>query len=197
MKNIARDQDRNLPLQAPPLSQTIIRTAVLAAVIGCFSFAGPVNASPADATEPQQNAADQVAPPVKHHRGHDKMMMEHSPQEMAQHVEERISTLHDKLVITSEQEVKWSAVAQTMRDNETAIRTLIEARHQNAEAMTAIDDLQSYADITQAHADGLKKMIASFQSLYADMPDSQQKVADKVFGNFEGRHGKKPGKKHK
>ena len=196
MKKDATYQGENLSLQAAFFSQSILRAAVLAAVIGGLSFAGSVNASAADATEPQQNATDQAAPLVKHHHRHDKMM-EHNPQEMAQHVEERISTLHDKLAITSEQEAKWSIVAQTMRDNEASIKTLVEARHQNAESLTAIDDLQSYADITQAHADGLKKMIVSFQSLYADMPESQQKAADGVFGNFEGRHGKKSGKHHK
>jgi hypothetical protein len=113
-----------------------------------------------------------------------------------QHVETRIKTLHQKLGITSEQEAKWDDVAQTMRDNEDEIGKLIQKRHENPEGMTAIDDLQSYAGITQAHADGMKKLIAVFQPLYTDMPEAQKAKADEVFGRFEGHRGEKFGKKH-
>ena len=62
-------------------------------------------------------------------------------------------------------------------DNEAEIAELIAERHENAADMTAVDDLQSYQKITQAHADALQKMITSFQTLYNEMPDSQKKNA--------------------
>jgi IS30 family transposase len=123
--------------------------------------------------------------------------MDRGPQAMARHVEERIKTLHEKLGITSEQEEMWGDVAQTMRDNEATIATLVETRHKNAKDMNAIDDLKSYEEITQAHADGIKKLIVSFETLYAEMSDPQKKVADDAFGLFEGRRGNKAAKKLK
>jgi hypothetical protein len=187
---------QSTPSQPSGISTPILRIAVLAAFIGSLASVMPANAQPADgAAEPPQNAIDQTAP-VKHVQGHNDKKA-HSPQAMAHNLEERIKTLHDKLGITSDQEAKWSVVAQTMRDNEAAIAALMESRRKNAEDMSAIDDLQSYEDITQAHADGIKKMIVSFQALYADMPDDQKKIADETFGSFEGRRRDKSAKKHK
>jgi len=111
-------------------------------------------------------------------------------------VEQRIKTLHAKLKITPDEENDWMTVAQTMRENEAEMAGLIDARHQNPQSMTAIDDLQSYQKITQAHADGLNKMISSFQTLYHDMPDAQKENADQVFGSFEGHGASNGHKKH-
>lgn len=88
----------------PNISTSIIRIAALAALVGGVAFVSPLNAAPADT---------------------------HSEQAMAQHVEDRIKTLHDKLGVTNEQEAKWSDVAQAMRENETAINQMMRARHQN------------------------------------------------------------------
>jgi len=144
----------------PNLSEYILRLAFLVTLIG---GADSLNVAHADTYEKAQ-----------------------SPQAMSQHVEDRIQTLHDKLGITSTQETEWSAVAQAMRDNESAVGQLIQVRHQDPANMTAIDDLQSYENITQAHADGLKKLIVAFQTLYTDMPDHQKKIADEVFSRYEG-----------
>jgi hypothetical protein len=149
---------------------TMIRVAALAVLVSGIAFTGPLQAAPADTTEPTANVN----------------IKDNSPQVMAQHVEDRIKTLHSKLGITSAQETKWNDVAQAMRDNETAITQQIQARQQNVETMSAIDDLQSYEKIAQVHVDGLQKLIPVFQALYNDMSDDQRKKADEVFGRFEG-----------
>lgn len=110
-----------------------------------------------------------------------------TPQERAQRTEERIKELHDELGITSTQETRWEEVARTMRDNQATISSLIDDRNKNAASMDALDDLQSYADITQAHADGIKRMLAAFEPLYAQMSESQKKRADSTFHSFRGR----------
>ncbi len=112
----------------------------------------------------------------------------HGPEEMRQHVEERIKTLHAKLMVTPEQEAQWSDVAQAMRDSEANVSSLIQERHKNAGSMNAVDDLESYQTIAQAHADGLKQVNAAFKNLYATMSDAQKKNADTVFDHYEG-HG--------
>ena len=58
--------------------------------------------------------------------------------------------------------------------------------------MNAVDDLKSYGEITDAHADGIKKFTPVFATLYDSMSDAQKKQADTLF-----RHGGKMSKKHK
>jgi hypothetical protein len=97
-------------------------------------------------------------------------------------VEQRITNLHKALKITPDEDSKWSAVAQAMRENATNMDTLIAAnRTTSPQNMTAVDDLKTYQKIAQAHVDGLKNLIASFETLYAAMPDAQKKIADEVF----------------
>jgi len=180
----------------PNLSTSLMRTAAVAALVSGLAFASPLYAAPGDPPPPPENAMGQPSPPPPpgHHGPGDRMV--HSPQAEAQRVEARIKTLHDKLGITKDQEAKWGDVAQAMRDNQTTIDQLIQERHQNPANMTAVDDLQSYEKITQAHVDGLQKLIPAFQSLYSDMSDEQKKSADQAFSRFEGHHADIPAKKH-
>jgi hypothetical protein len=97
-------------------------------------------------------------------------------------VEQRIATLHAALKITPDEDAKWNAVAQTMRENAANMDKLIaEGRTTAPNTMTAVDDLVMYQKIAQAHVDGLKNLIASFSTLYSAMPDAQKKTADAVF----------------
>jgi ribosomal 50S subunit-associated protein YjgA (DUF615 family) len=96
-------------------------------------------------------------------------------------VEARITELHARLEITPAQEELWTSVTQVMRDNAKTMEALTKARSEQAKTMTAIDDLKSYGEITEAHADGLKKFIPAFESLYNTMSDEQKKNADTIF----------------
>jgi hypothetical protein len=78
---------------------------------------------------------------------------------LADRVEARIKGLHTKLKITKDQEDLWSKVAEVMRDNEKKIEPLHKARSEKAKTMSAVDDLKSYSEIAEAHAEGLKKFI--------------------------------------
>jgi hypothetical protein len=84
----------------------------------------------------------------------------------ADRVEARINELHTKLGITPEQEDLWKNVAQAMRDNAQTMETLTKARTANAKTMTAIDDLKSYGEIAEAHADGIRKFVPVFEAPY-------------------------------
>jgi periplasmic protein CpxP/Spy len=99
----------------------------------------------------------------------------------AERVEVRIKELHAKLKITPAQEELWNNVTQVMRDNEKTMEALIKARSEKASTMTAVDDLKSYSEIAEAHADGIKKFIPVFESLYASMSDAQKKDANILF----------------
>ena len=98
-----------------------------------------------------------------------------------EHAEARIKELQAKLHITQAQEDLWNHVTQVMRDNAETLDALAQARSAHAQAMTALDDLKSYSEIADAHAEGLKKFIPAFEALYASMSDAQKQNADTLF----------------
>src|ERR1700733_12632393 len=78
-------------------------------------------------------------------------------------VEQRIATLHAALKITPDEDVKWTAVAQAMRENASNMDQLIAENRKTApKDMSATDDLKMYQKFAQAHVDGLKNLISSF-----------------------------------
>jgi len=96
-------------------------------------------------------------------------------------VETRIADLHSKLKITADQETLWTAVAQEMRESGGTIAAATTERESKAKTMTAIDDLNSYADIATKHSESMKKFIAVFSPLYEAMTPEQKKNADEIF----------------
>jgi periplasmic protein CpxP/Spy len=96
-------------------------------------------------------------------------------------VEHQIKDLHAKLKITSSEETMWNAVADSMRDSAKDLDAAIDKRKSARETASAVDDLNEYGDIAQAHADGVKKLSAAFAPLYGAMPDEQKRLADEVF----------------
>ena len=83
-----------------------------------------------------------------------------------EHVEARIKELQAKLHITPTQEALWQNVTQIMRDNAQTMDALTQARTDKVKTMTAVDNLQSYSAIVEAHAEGLKKFVPAFEALY-------------------------------
>lgn len=103
----------------------------------------------------------------------------------------RIKDMHAKLKITSAQEEQWAKVAQEMLDDAKTMDALTQTRVDHAKDMTAIDDLKSYGEIADAHANGIKKLIPVFADLYASMSDAQKKEADNLFRDGGHKHGHK------
>jgi len=99
-------------------------------------------------------------------------------------VEQRITELKTALKIKPDQEAKWNKVATAMRENAAAMDKLVKEKRAKADNMTAVDDLKTYQDFTQAHLDGLKNLTSSFKALYESMPADQKKNADQVFQAF-------------
>jgi protein CpxP len=100
-------------------------------------------------------------------------------------VEQRITQLHAELKVTPDQESKWNSVAQAMRDNAANMDKLVAEKRQTGQPnMTAVDDLKTYQQFTQAHLDGIKNLTSAFSSLYDSMSDPQKKNADEVFAKF-------------
>jgi periplasmic protein CpxP/Spy len=105
--------------------------------------------------------------------------------------EARIIDLRAKLKITPAQEELWNKVTQVMRDNAKTMDTLNQARREKANSMNAVEDLKSYSEVAQAHADELKKFVPVFEELYASMSDDQKKDADMLFRHGSHKNHKK------
>jgi len=143
--------------------------------MGATMLANPLNAARADTVA---NAAFQLAQAA-------------TPQTQAgaaatetkgETVEQRITSLHTALKITPDEDAKWNAVAQSMRENASAMDKLVaETRTTPPQSMSAVDDLKMYQKFAEAHVAGLKNLISSFATLYSAMPDAQKKTADTVF----------------
>lgn len=103
--------------------------------------------------------------------------------------EMRIKDMHAKLKITPAEEPQWAKVSLAMRENAKTMDSLTQARADHAKDVTAVDDLKSYGEVAQAHADGIKKMTPLFADLYAQMSDAQKKEADTLFRHEEHAHG--------
>ena len=101
----------------------------------------------------------------------------------ARKVENHISQLRDELQITPAEEPQWDRVAKTMRENAEEIDQAIDKRDATINTATAVQNLNSYADVVQAHAAAVKKLADSFSALYAEMTDSQKKMADEIFAH--------------
>ena len=149
-------------------------TFAIVALLGATFLSSPLTAARA-ADAPSQAAAPTAAPPG----AADAAGTE------AETVEQRITNLHAELKITPEEESKWNNVAQAMRENAAAMQKLAAARTVQApQSMSAVDDLKGYEKFAQAHVDGLKNLLASFEVLYNTFPDAQKKNADQVFQTF-------------
>ena len=67
-------------------------------------------------------------------------------------VERRITDLHGKLHITSQQSQPWDQFAQVMRDNAREMDQVYQQRAEKLGSMSAVDNMQSYAQIEQQRA---------------------------------------------
>jgi periplasmic protein CpxP/Spy len=147
------------------VSAPIVRSFAIAALMGATMLATPLSAARAQQTVAAQDQATAGATQTK-----------------GETVEQRITNLHAALKITPQEDAKWNAVAQAMRQNAASMDTLVASdRTTPPQNMTAVEDLKTYQKFAQAHVDGLKNLISSFSTLYDAMPDAQKKVADEVF----------------
>ena len=148
---------------------------IIAVLVSTFAIGSAVAQAP-------DSPAASASPP------HSTMMKSDAKRDDA--VEHHISDLHAKLKITSAEESQWKEVADTMRENAKEMDKAIDKRNASLANATAIDDLNAYADIAQAHATGVKKLAKHFSGLYSMMSDDQKKEADEIFSH-RGHQGKK------
>jgi protein CpxP len=105
----------------------------------------------------------------------------HKPASLTDRVEQHITQLRAQLGITPAQQPQWDQFAAVMRDNAKAMSQTMEQRGARFAAMNASENMQSYAQIAQQHAQDVQKLATAFQPVYESMSDDQKKLADAVF----------------
>lgn len=103
------------------------------------------------------------------------------PSQVQAAAEQRIAGLQTQLGITQAQAPQWTAFAQVMRENAQATDAQFRTRAAGAQTMNAVANMQSYAQISRAYADGTEKLATAFQALYATLSDQQKIAADTLF----------------
>lgn len=160
----------------PQLSRRIAGVAA-AAFFGAALLAPGASAQQSAPAQPMSSAPPRSAPMSS------SATSAMPGQKHSARVESRITSLHSQLKVTPDQESKWSAVADAMRDNASSLDELAQQRASMRGKMNAVDDLKSYEAIADAHAEGLKKLVPAFSSLYDSMSETQKKNADQVFAH--------------
>ncbi len=123
------------------MSAPFARSVAIAALMGATILASPLTAARADtATNAAIQLAQAAAPQNPAAAG--------ATETKGETVEQRITDLHAALKITPDQDTKWNAVAQAMRENAAAMDKLIAAtRTTPPQNMTAVDDLRTVSEI--------------------------------------------------
>jgi periplasmic protein CpxP/Spy len=145
--------------------------AIVAVLVSLFALGSAFAQTPDPSTSPRSSAE----------ASHAAMVSADAKRDAA--VEKHIKQLRAELKITPAEEPQWMEVTATMRENAKEMDRAIDKRTEIAASATAIDDLNAYADIVQAHANGVKKLASAFSGLYSVMSDAQKKEADEVFSH--------------
>ncbi|RFD19980.1 hypothetical protein DY926_08435 [Komagataeibacter melaceti] len=137
------------------------------------------------AADPQPATAPAQAAP----QGSATTSLAHTPHDPApEQVDAHITALHDELGITKKQEALWTPFAQTMRDNAQRLHDAIESRREKLASMNAVENMQSYAELTVERAHDMQTLNSSFATLYESFSKKQRKHADTLFREGDAEH---------
>ena len=101
-------------------------------------------------------------------------------------VERRIKELHAQLHITAAEEPQWNQFAEVMRQNARDMDQVLMERAEQFSTMNAVQNMQSYGQLAEQHAQRVQKLIPAFENLYNAMREQQKQLADQIFrGNAE------------
>ena len=159
----------------PKRLHDLLRVAAFCGAGLILGAARPAAAQPSPAAVPPPPAARTAQPPASPATA----ALQTAPRG---DLDKRVRRLHDQLGITPEQEELWRPVATAMVDSAGAVGDAMQARFKKPQPMSAVEDIQTYQAVADAHAKGLRQLADAFAPLYAAMPAVQQKAADKLFG---------------
>ena len=119
---------------------------------------------PAAMAQPQSAAVQGAAPPPPAVGGSPMAGHPVPGKNAEERVEQRIKELHSQLQITPAEEPQWNEFAQVMRENARDMDQAFMQRAQQFPTMNAVQNMQSYEQISEQHAQRVQKLVPAFQS---------------------------------
>jgi periplasmic protein CpxP/Spy len=105
-----------------------------------------------------------------------------------QRVEAYIRQLHMQLHITPAEQPQWDRYVAVMRENARAMDQELAQRIEQFPTIDALQNLQSYERLAEAHVQHLQKLAPAFADLYNAMPEQQKRLTDQVFREHAEAH---------
>ncbi len=99
-------------------------------------------------------------------------------------MERRITSLHGQLKITPAEQKPFDDFAQVMRDNAQRMDALVQKRQASFASGSAVEQMQGYSEMAQAHAEDMQHLTTAFATLYDALSPDQKKAADQSFRQF-------------
>ena len=149
------------------------------------SDAGPVGATVvlAQAEIQAQSQAPGTVPPTTASRPA-------APGQRDVRVQQQLHDLYARLRITAAQQPQWDAFAHTLQANAEHMHDLWASRPTGT--VSALEDMRNYAQMAQAHAEDMQRLVAAFTPLYMSLSPEQKTAADQVFQQAAARNGRPP-----
>lgn len=99
----------------------------------------------------------------------------------AEHAEAQIKALQNELMINDSQKELWNDLTRVMRQNAKEMDALEKERAKNNKALTAVERMRVYSQITEVHLNQLNRFIPPFEAFYSILTDEQKEITDKLF----------------
>lgn len=96
------------------------------------------------------------------------------------HVEGHLAFLKAELHITDAQAPQWTAFADAMRNQATAMQAAMQAMPLPGGPVAAPDRMERHVAVLSARLDAMKAILAATKPLYAVLSDEQKKTADEL-----------------
>ncbi|HEY6430848.1 MAG TPA: Spy/CpxP family protein refolding chaperone [Acetobacteraceae bacterium] len=100
---------------------------------------------------------------------------------------ERLGRLQDTLRINAGQQQAWNQFANTSLQNATTLDQLYRQRRDTLQTMNAVQNMQTFTQIQLQQAQGMERLLPTFQQLYAELSPQQRQAADDMFRNYAER----------
>ena len=100
---------------------------------------------------------------------------------------ERLGRLQDTLRINPGQQQAWNQFANTSLQNATTLDQLYRQRRDTLQTMNAVQNMQTFTQIQLQQAQGMERLLPTFQQLYAELSPPQRQAADDMFRNYAER----------
>jgi periplasmic protein CpxP/Spy len=155
------------------ISSNHLAALAVAAVLALPGAALAQSQAPASASPGMEKLATAPSSPLAGHPVAGKTAQER--------VEQRIKELYSQLRITPAERPQWDQFAQVMRDNARDMDQTWLQRVNHVESMNAVQNMQSYEQLAEQHAQHVQKLVPAFQNLYNVMSEQQKQLADQVF----------------